>query len=95
LLGLFFASGLAGLMYELLWVRALALVFGNTAQATATTLAVFFLGQAVGQRAAGRRIGGARRPLRVYAALEGAIALSASAYFAIPPLYRALAARAR
>ena len=94
LLGLFFASGLAGLMYELLWVRALALVFGNTAQATATTLAVFFLGQAVGQRSAGRYIGGSRRPLRVYAALEGGIALTASAYFAIPPLYRALAARA-
>jgi spermidine synthase len=89
LLALFFASGFAGLVYELLWVRALALVFGNTAQATATTLAVFFLGASLGQLAAGRIAARARNPLRLYAALEILVAATAAAYFAILPVYRA------
>ena len=91
LLALFFASGFAGLMYELLWVRELALVFGNTAQSAATTLAVFFLGLSAGQRIAGRRAAGAADPLRVYAVLEALVAASASTYFAVLPLYGALA----
>ena len=90
LLALFFASGLAGLMYELLWVRALALVYGNTAHATATTLAVVFLGMSIGQYAAGRRAVRSGNPLRSYALLEGAVAATATAYFAVVPLARAL-----
>ena len=89
LLALFFASGFAGLVYELLWVRELALIFGNTAQSTAVTLAVFFLGLAVGQRA-GRRAGRASNPLRVYAGLEALLVATACTYFVLPPLYRAL-----
>jgi spermidine synthase len=89
LFALFFASGLAGLVYELLWARELALVFGNTAQATATTLAVFFLGLSAGQRAAGRRTARARNPLRTYAVLEALVAATASMYFVVGPLYRA------
>jgi spermidine synthase len=91
LFALFFASGVAGVVYELLWVRELALVFGNTAQATATTLAVFFLGLSIGQHLAGRRAGRARNPLRTYAALEGAVAVTAATYFAVLPLCRAVA----
>lgn len=91
LLALFFASGVAGLAYELLWVRELALVFGNTAQATATTLAVFFVGLSLGQHAAGRRVARAHNPLRAYAVLEALVAATASLYFAIGPLYRACA----
>jgi spermidine synthase len=89
LLALFFASGFAGLVYELLWVRELALVFGNTAQSAATTLAVFFLGLSAGQRAAGRRAARARHPLKVYATLEALVAATAGTYFAAPALYRA------
>jgi spermidine synthase len=91
LLALFFASGAAGVAYQLLWVRALALVFGNTAQATATTLAVFFLGLSLGQHLAGRRAHHWRNPLRAYAALEASLALTASTYFALLPVYRAVA----
>ena len=90
LLALFFASGFAGLVYELLWVRELAMVFGNTAQGAATTLAVFFLGLSAGQRWAGARVGQAKNPLRVYAGLEALVAATASAYFIILPVYRAL-----
>ena len=43
-LALFFASGYTGLVYEVLWLRELGLLFGNTAHAAATTFAVFFLG---------------------------------------------------
>jgi spermidine synthase len=90
LLALFFASGAAGVAYELLWVRDLALVFGNTAQATATTLAVFFLGLSLGQHLAGRHAQRARNPLRAYAVLEASLALSAASYFALLPVSRAV-----
>jgi len=45
---LFFASGFAGLVYQVLWMRELGRLFGNGAQAVATTLAAFFLGVAAG-----------------------------------------------
>jgi spermidine synthase len=93
LLALFFAAGCAGLVYELLWVRELALIFGNTAQAAATTLAVFFFGTSVGQLTAGRLAARARNPVRLYALLELGVAVSASAYFAVLPLYEALVPR--
>jgi len=35
----FFFSGASALVYEIVWVRQLTLVFGNTVQATATVLA--------------------------------------------------------
>lgn len=40
---LVFFSGLAGLIYEILWMKQLGLLFGNTAHAAAATLAGFFL----------------------------------------------------
>ena len=48
LLLLFFLSGLLSLVYEVLWVRELGLLFGNSTYAAATTLAVFFLGLSAG-----------------------------------------------
>ena len=44
LLAIFFLSGAAALVYEVLWLKELGLLFGVTAYATATTLAVFFGG---------------------------------------------------
>jgi hypothetical protein len=41
-------SGFACLVYQILWMRQLGLLFGNTAQAAALTLAVFFAGLAAG-----------------------------------------------
>jgi hypothetical protein len=38
---LFFISGAAGLMYEVVWVRALGIRFGATAPAIGTVLAAF------------------------------------------------------
>lgn len=74
---LFFMSGATGLVFEVLWMRGLGLLFGNTAYAAAATLSVFFLGLAVGARVWGARSVYHRNPLRVYALLEGGVALTA------------------
>jgi len=96
--GMVFASGFAGLIYQVLWMRQLSLLFGNTAQAASATLAAFFLALGVGSWWWGRRVSSTTRPLRVYAWLEWGIAASAIVYFGLllcfeslyPALYRML-----
>ena len=83
-------SGVSCLVFQLLWMRQLALLFGNTAHAASMTLAVFFLGLALGSWFWGRRAATARNPMRSYAGLELGIALTALAYFAVIGLFRAL-----
>jgi spermidine synthase len=75
---LFFASGVCGLTYQVLWLRLLALVFGVTVHAASTVLASFMAGLALGAVLAERVV---RRghPLRVFATLEAGIAVSALA----------------
>ncbi len=88
LLALFFASGAAALIYQVLWLKELGLLFGVTAYAAATTLAAFFLGLSAGSLAWGRRAERLRRPLRAYAWLEVGIALAALLYFLLLDAYR-------
>ena len=45
---LFFLSGAAGLILQVVWMYRLGLIFGNSSYATAATLAAFFLGLAIG-----------------------------------------------
>ncbi len=71
----FFLSGVAGLLYEVVWTRLLGLVFGHTVYAITTVLAAYMGGLALGSVVMGRRADGMRRPLRAYALLEGAIGL--------------------
>lgn len=87
LLALFYLSGAAALIYQVLWLKQLGRLFGVSAYATSTTLAVFFLGLAAGGWAWGRRSASIRRPLRTYAVLEVAIAASALLYFALFAVY--------
>jgi spermidine synthase len=87
---LFLASGGAALIYEVLWLKQLGLLFGNTAQAAAATLAVFFLGLSAGARAWGERAARSANPLRGYALLEIAIPVSALLYFGLLDLYHSL-----
>jgi spermidine synthase len=89
-LALFFASGFAGLVYEVLWMKELGLLFGNTSQAAATTLAAFFLGLAAGGRFFGRRAARSVRPLRTYALLEVGVAVSALLYFVLLDAYQGI-----
>ena len=77
-----FASGLAGLTYEVIWLRLLAAALGNAAMATTAVLAAVMAGFGVGGLIAGRRAD-RTDPLRLYGALE--IALGAFA-LAVPAL---------
>jgi spermidine synthase len=76
---LFFFSGCCALIYQVMWLRMLALVFGVTVYAASTVLASFMGGLAIGSFAAGRVAGRLRRPLAVFGAIEVAIGLSALA----------------
>ena len=89
-LGFALLSGFSALVYEVLWLRQLGLLFGNTAHAAATGFSIFFAGLALGGWVFGARIARVRRPLAAYAWLELAIAASGSLYFWLPDVYRTL-----
>lgn len=75
---LFFATGLSALVYQVIWLRILATVFGSTTYATATVLAAFMGGLALGSYVFGKMADRAARPLMLYGLLEigvGAFAL--------------------
>ena len=76
---LFFASGLAGLVYQELWLRLLGLVFGVTVYAASTVLAGFMGGLALGSALGGRFADRMRRPLLVYGVAEVLVGLAALA----------------
>lgn len=80
-------SGFSGLVYQVLWMRQLGLLFGNTSHATAVTLAAFFGGLAAGSWFWGRRSKAAVNPMRAYAWLEAGIAVTALLYFAVLALF--------
>ncbi len=92
LYAIFFASGISGLMYEVVWVRMLTRILGSTSYATSTVLAVFMAGLGLGSFLCGRFIDRVRRPLIWYAALEIGIGLTALISLLLPdrlvPLYR-------
>ena len=84
----FFASGLSGLVYQVVWVRELVLVFGATTFAVSTVLTAFMGGLALGSYYFGRRVKKITRPLRVYGLLEigiGAYGLAVPLVFALLP----------
>ncbi|HEX3718380.1 MAG TPA: fused MFS/spermidine synthase [Verrucomicrobiae bacterium] len=83
---LFFCSGATALVYEVVWSKYLALLFGSTIQAQTVVLAVFMGGLAVGNKAFGRFADRTRHPLRLYGCLEVAIGVYA---FLFSLLYRA------
>ncbi len=68
-----FLSGLAGLAYEVCWIRQGTLVFGSTTLATSTVVAVFFAGLALGNHAFGRLSRRIENPMRWYAIVEVAV----------------------
>ncbi|MCU0594261.1 MAG: fused MFS/spermidine synthase, partial [Desulfobacterota bacterium] len=87
---LFFSSGAVGLVYEVLWLKELQLLFGNTAYATATTLSVFFIGLSAGGWYWGKRSPRLSNLLRAYGFLEIGIGLTACLYFLLLQAYRSL-----
>jgi len=75
LLACFFLSGAAGLVYEVVWTRILALSFGHTVWAVTTVLAVFMGGLAIGSVVLGRVADRSGNPSRLYGMLELGIGL--------------------
>jgi spermidine synthase len=72
-----FCSGATALVYEVIWQRQFALLFGSGAPATAIVLAAYFAGLGLGSFIFGRWAGRRGKPLRWYAALELAIGCGA------------------
>jgi predicted membrane-bound spermidine synthase len=72
----FFVSGAAALLFETLWFRLAGLAFGNSVWASSLVLAAFMGGLALGNALAARHGGRVQRPVRLYASLEAAIAVT-------------------
>lgn len=72
---LFLLSGAAGLIYELVWSRYLALFVGHAAYAQALVIGIYLGGMALGALAAGARSTRLRHPLAWYAGAEGVLAV--------------------
>jgi spermidine synthase len=85
ILFLFFCSGATALVYEVIWSKYLALLFGSTIQAQTVVLAVFMGGLALGNKLFGRYADRARHPLKLYGRIEIVIGCYA---FLFPAFYR-------
>ncbi len=83
----FFLSGAAALIYEVLWVRYLSLVFGGSHLAVTTVLAVFMSGLALGSYKIGKTASDHKKLLRLYGFLELGIAASAIVFAALMRFY--------
>ncbi len=87
---LFLFSGLISLTFQIIWLKKLVLVFGNTVWAVSTLVTTFMAGLALGSWLLGRVADRVKQPLRWYGVLEGAI----GAYGLITPLLFTLLAKA-
>ncbi len=84
---LFFLSGAAALVYQVVWVRSLTLVFGGSHLAVTAVLSIFMGGLALGSYVVGRRVDRVEKPLRLYGLLELGIAASALVFAGLMKLY--------
>ena len=85
-LALFFGSGATALIYEVVWAKFLAQMFGSTIYAQTVVLAVFMGGLALGNRIFGGWADGLRQPVKAYGVLEICTGIYA---FLFPALDRA------
>lgn len=73
----FFLSGVAGLVYQIIWVRMFSLSFGNTVYAVSLVVAAFLAGLALGSHVLGKVADRLKDPKNSYVLLEVLIAVSA------------------
>jgi spermidine synthase len=91
-LALFTLSGFGGLIFQVVWTRKLGLLLGSTIQSASITSSSFLLGLSLGAYFAGRVGATVKNPLRRFAQLEMAIAVSGlTVTFLIPALHRVVA----
>lgn len=95
LVGIFFFSGFAGLVYEVVYAKALGVTFGGTALAANTVLMTYMGGMAIGAWLGGVLAERSSQPLMLYAMFEAVIGLYAAVtpflFSGIQSLYVALA----
>jgi spermidine synthase len=77
LLLLFFVSGASGLVYQVVWMRALALTLSVSVYAVTTVLCAFMAGLALGAWIAGRTADRLARPLLAFGLAEVGVGLTA------------------
>src|SRR5438128_1713446 len=75
LIVLFVGSGCAALIYEIVWFQMLSLIVGSSALSLGVILGTFMGGMCIGSIWLSKVISRRQHPLRVYAMLEGGIAL--------------------
>jgi spermidine synthase len=94
---LFFLSGAAGLVYQVVWSRLLQEVFGVSAHAVTAVLATYLGGLALGSWLLGPIVDRHSRPLRTYGFLELGVAATALlgtvAVHGVEPLHQWIALR--
>jgi spermidine synthase len=89
LLLLFVGSGIAALIYEVVWFQLLEFVIGGTAISLGVLLGTFMGGMCIGSLLFSRLVPRRFHPLRVYAALEAGIGMiSLLLVYAMPVLDR-------
>jgi len=84
---MFFLSGAAALMYQVLWVRSLSLIFGGSHLAVAAVLSIFMAGLAIGGYIIGKSADSMKKPLRIYGFLELLIGIFAIIFLGLIKLY--------
>jgi predicted membrane-bound spermidine synthase/Flp pilus assembly protein TadD len=80
----FFFSGIAGLIYEVVWTRMLTQIFGNTTYAIATVLSAFMAGLAIGSYLFGRIADRGKNDFLLYGLLEAGVGVYG---FLVPQLF--------
>jgi spermidine synthase len=73
----FIGSGVAALIYEIVWFQLIEFVIGSTTASLAVLLATFMGGMCIGSLAFARLVPASVHPLRAYAAMELGIGLMA------------------
>src|SRR3970282_2521435 len=63
-------SGMAALIYEIIWIRPLTLVFGSSVYAVSTIISAFILGLAIGSWLAGKYTDRISNPLKYFALFQ-------------------------
>lgn len=76
-IGVFAASGVAGLIYEVVYAKALAVTFGSSSLASYTVLTTYMGGMAIGAWLGGGVADRLRNPLRAYGICEALIGIYA------------------
>jgi len=84
---MFFLSGAAALIYQVVWVRSLTLIFGGSHLAVTAVLSIFMAGLAIGGYTIGKVVDHVKKPLRLYGLLEVGIALFAVVFIGLMKLY--------